>query len=299
MGAGGERAAAGGPAKPWDQDELLRLMDVQPAGPGRYTAPAHGATSRNVVEAGQLLADAVVAASKEIPGQRVTSASMVFSRAARHDEEIAVELDVPHRGRTYSTVQARVMQEDRLRCAGLILMGTDADDLIGSTAPMPDVPPPDAVRPFEWPDMQVRGRELRIVDDAYDWDPGHVGPAELFVWTRFADAPPVGYLHSALMTHSVTHWTIAAALRPHAGYSEAMAHKTISTGISKATVAYHDDIDVTRWLLYVNQVVYTGRGTTQSEGRVYGEDGRLAASYSVHGMIRPLVRRPSAPDMVL
>ena len=106
-------------------------------------------------------------------------------------------------------------------------------------------------------------------------------------------------MHSALMTHSVTHWTIAAALRPHAGYSEAMAHKTISTGISKATVAFHDDIDVSRWFLYANQVVYTGRGTTQSEGRVYAEDGRLVASYAVHGMIRPLVRRPGAPDMVL
>jgi acyl-CoA thioesterase len=271
-------------------------MDVRQDGPGRYTAPAHGATARNVVEAGQLLAGAVVAASKEIPGQRVASASMVFSRAARHDAEIAVELDVPHGGRTYSTVLAQVKQEDRLRCAGLILMGADAGDLIGSTAPMPDVPGPDALRPFEVPGMQVQGRELRIVDDAYDRDPRHVGPPELFVWTRFAGAPGAAYLHTALMTQSITHWTIAAALRPHAGYSEAMAHKTISTGISKATVAYHDDVDVTQWLLYANQVVYTGRGGTQSEGRVYDQAGRLVASYAVHGMIRPFVRRPSGPD---
>ncbi|MFF5263860.1 acyl-CoA thioesterase [Actinomadura viridis] len=299
MSADGERAAEGGPASRWDQDELIRLMDVRPAGPGRYEAPAHGATGRNVVEAGQLLADAVVAASKEIPGQRVTSASMIFSRVARHDEGIAVELDVPHSGRTYSTVQARVTQDGGLRCAGLVLMGADADDLIGSTAPMPDVPPPDEVRPFEQPDMRVEGRELRIVDDAYGWDPRHVGPPELFVWTRFTHAPSAAYLHAALMTHSTTHWTIAAALRPHAGYSEAMAHKTISTGISKATVAYHEDVDVTRWLLYATRVVYTGRGTTQSEGRVYGQDGRLVASSAVHGMIRPFARRPSDPGTVL
>ncbi|MEU8803095.1 acyl-CoA thioesterase domain-containing protein [Spirillospora sp. NPDC048819] len=299
MGSDGERAAAGEPARPWDQDELLRLMDVRPAGPGRYTAPPHEGAERNVVEAGQLLADAVVAASKEIPEQRVTSASMVFSRAAGHDKDISVDLDVPHRGRTYSTVQARVTQEDKLRCAGLILMGTDADDLVASTAPMPDVPPPGDVRPFEPAGMRVGGREFRVVDDAYDWDPRHVGPPELMVWTRFAEAPRAHYLHNALMTHSITHWTIAAALRPHAGYSEAMAHKTISTGISKATIAYHDDVDVSQWFLYANQVVYTGRGTTQSEGRVYDEAGRLVASYAVHGMIRPLVRRPSAPDMVL
>lgn len=277
----------------WDEDELLRLMDVRPTGPGRYTAPAHGATERNVVEAGQLLADAVVAASKEIPGQRVLSASMVFSRAARHDAGIEVGLDVPHSGRTYSTVQARVTQDAVLRCAGLILMGADCGDFLGSTAPMPDVPLPP--RPFQRPGMDVHGREIRVVDDAYDGDPRHVGPPEIHVWTRFTDAPKAAYLHTALMTQSVTHWTIAAALRPHAGYSEAMAHETISTGISQAAIAYHDDVDVTRWLLYTTRVVYTGRGTAQSEGRVYGEDGRLAASYSVHGMIRPFARGRS-PD---
>lgn len=100
--------------------------------------------------------------------------------------------------------------------------------------------------------------------------------------------PSAAYLHAALMTQSTTHWTIAAALRPHAGYSEAMAHKTISTGILQATVAYHSDVDVTEWLLYANRVVYTGRGMTQGEGRVHTEDGRLVASYSVQGMIRPL-----------
>ncbi|MFA1541926.1 acyl-CoA thioesterase [Actinomadura monticuli] len=277
-------------ARPWDQDEMLRLMDVRPAGPGRYTAPAHGPAGRNVVEAGQLAADAVVAAAKEIPEQRVTSAAMVFSRAARHDEEITVELDVPHRGRTYSTVQARAVQRGRLRATGLILMGADAADLVASTAPMPGVPGPDALRPFDPPEMTVGGREIRVVDDAYDWDPAHVGPPELFAWIRFAAPPPAGYLHAALMTQSTTHWTIAAALRPHAGYSEAMAHKTISTGISAVTVAYHSDVDVTQWLLYANRVVYTGRGATQSEGRVYGEDGRLVASYTVQGMIRPLDR---------
>ncbi|MFB4309417.1 acyl-CoA thioesterase [Actinomadura sp. GTD37] len=275
-------------AGPWDQDELIRLMDVRPTGPGRYAAPAHGPAGRNVVEAGQLLADAVVAASKEIPGQRVTSATMVFSRAARHDEEIAVELDVAHRGRTYSTVQARAVQQGRPRGTGLVLMGADAPDLVASTAPMPDVPGPGALRPFEPPEMKVGGREIRVVDDAYDWDPAHVGPPELFVWTRFDAAPAAGYLHTALMTQSTTHWTIAAALRPHAGYSEAMAHRTISTGILTATVAYHSDVDVTQWLLYANRVVYTGRGMTQGEGRVYGEDGRMVASYSVQGMIRPL-----------
>ena len=287
-GRAADDTAGGGVAGPWDQDELLRLMDVRRTGPGRYTAPAHGPSARNVVEAGQLVAGAVVAASKEIPGQRVTSATMIFSRAAGHDEEIVFELDVPHAGRTYSTVSARAVQAGRQRAAGLILMGADAEDLVASTAPMPDVPPPSGAPPLGMPEMLVGGREIRVVDGAYDFDPQRVGPPELHVWTRFDRTPPEAYLNAALMTQSTTHWTIASALRPHAGYSEAMAHKTISTGISKVTVSFHADVDVGQWLLYSNQVVYTGRGMTQGEGRVYGEDGRLAAFYAVQGMIRPL-----------
>lgn len=277
-------------APPWDQAELLRLMDVQAHGGCRYVAPAHGSGDRNVVEAGQLLGDAVVAASKEIPSHRVTSASMVFSRAATHDAPVELDLDVLRSGRTLATVQARSTQHGSLRSAGTVLMDAGAPDLVRSAAPMPDVDPPGRLHSIEYPGMVVGGRDMRVVDDAYDWDPEHVGPPELFVWTRFEESPGPGYLHAALLSQSTTHWTIAAALRPHAGFSETMAHESISTGITMVTVAYHDPVDVTRWLLYATRVIYAGDGTAQSEGRVYTEEGRLVASYTVHAILRAFAR---------
>lgn len=140
---------------------------------------------------------------------------------------------------------------------------------------------------------------MRVVDDAYDPDPNRVGPPELFVWTRFRDAPEQDYLHAALLTQSSTHWTVAAALRPHAGFGEAMAHRSISTGITMATITFHDDVDVTKWLLYATRVTYAGRGHAQSEGRVHTEDGTVVASYSVHAMMRGLQPRAATPDTLL
>jgi acyl-CoA thioesterase II len=271
----------------WTEAELLRLMDVQRAGDGRYVAPAHGEAERNVVEAGQLLGDAVVAAAKEVPDLRVQSATMVFSRIVRHDLPVEVHLRLPHRGRTYATAEVRLLQGDQ-RCSGVVLLGRDDPDVVSTVEPPPDVPSPDEVPRFDREGMQVDGRELRIVDDAYSLDPDRVGPPELAVWTRYDAAPAAPYLHAALMTQSLTHWTIVAALRPHAGYSEAMAHRELSTGISAATVAFHDDVDVTRWLLSTTRVIYTGRGMTHSEGRVHTEDGGLVASCTVQGMIRPM-----------
>lgn len=140
---------------------------------------------------------------------------------------------------------------------------------------------------------------MRVVDDAYDPDPDRVGPPELFVWTRFRDAPEHGHQHAALLTQSTTHWTVAAALRPHAGFGEAMAHRSISTGITMATITFHDEADVSQWLLYATRVTYAGRGHAQSEGQVFAQDGRLLASYGVHAMLRGIPVRDNASGPLL
>lgn len=277
-------AEAGAPA--WTQAELLRLMDVEPQGAGRYLAPAHGPTIRNVVEAGQMLGSAVAAAAKEVPQQRVTSVSMIFSRVAKHTEPLEVEVDMLRSGRTLGTGQIHIRQRDSLCCAGIALLDTTAPDLVRSAALMPQVDPPKGLRPMAIPGTEVQGREIRVVDDAYDPDPDRLGPPELFVWTRFRDAPEHDHQHAALLTQSTTHWTVAAALRPHAGFGEAMAHRTISTGITMATITFHDDADVSQWLLYATRITYAGRGHAQSEGQIFSEDGHLVASYGVHAMLR-------------
>ncbi|GAB2658658.1 acyl-CoA thioesterase [Nocardia goodfellowii] len=272
----------------WSQAELLRLMDVRPVTAGRYHAPAHGPTERDVVEAGQLLGAAVVASAKQVPHQRVVSASMIFSRAAAHTAELAVTVDVLRAGRTFSSAQVQVHQHDSLCCAGVVLLDADPPDLIRSTAPMPEVDPPGRLRAHELPGTVVAGREIRVVGDAYTDDAAQLGPPELFVWTKFRDKPEQQYLDAALLTQSTTHWTVAAALRPHPGFGQSMAHRSISTGITMATITFHDDADVTRWLLYATRVIYAGRGHAHGTGRVYTEDGILVASYTVHAMVRGL-----------
>jgi acyl-CoA thioesterase-2 len=289
---------------PWgDAADLVRLLDVTPVAEGRFASPPYPdpplgtffpqlreKRARLVIEGGQLLGEAIVAAAKMVPGQRVTSASMIFSRAARFDEAHALEVEVLRRGRGFSTVQTRTLQAGRLCSAGILLLDAGAPDTIRGAAPPPDVPPPDACPQL---DMGVTGRELRTVDDAYRRQ-NEAGPAEIFTWARFRDAPAHDSLHAALLAQSTTHWTIAAAMRPHEGVSEAQAHVTLSTGILATTIAFHDEVDVTEWLLYANPAIYAGRGLAQGEGRVFTQAGRLVASYTVQAMIREFRTPPEA-----
>lgn len=286
-----------------DAADLLRLLDVTPAGEGRFTSPPYpdppvgtfipqlrDKNARVVVEGGQLLGESIVAASKSVPGQRVISASMSFTRAARFDAAHEVAVEVLRRGRGFSTLETRTTQAGKLCSAGILLLDAGAPDTIRGAVEMPDVPPPDACPHL---DMGVTGRELRTVDDAYRRQL-EVGPPEIFTWARFRDAPAHDYLHAALLAQSTTHWSIAAAMRPHEGVSEAQAHVTLSTGILAATIAFHDEVDVTEWLLYANPAIYAGRGLVQGEGHVFARAGRLVASYTVQAMVRQFQTAPGA-----
>ena len=276
--------------------DLARLIDVVPDGEGRFVSPSfpdpplgtfvdipERFRPRQVIEGGQLLGQGIVAASKTVPDQRVVSASMVFTKAARFDSPLAVEVDVLRQGRTYSTVETRIVQHDKLCSVGLVLLDSGAEDVYRVAAEMPDVP-----GPLECPlrDFQVIGRDIRVVDGAYNFDPDDVGPPELFVWMRYRDRPESPVMQAALLAQATTHYTIGASMRPFQGITEALAHKTLSTGPMTVDMSFHDDADAGDWHLYENPAIYAGRGHVQGQGRIFAQDGRLVASYSLHAMVR-------------
>ncbi|OBH93718.1 DUF427 domain-containing protein [Mycobacterium sp. E2733] len=275
-----------------DADELRRLIDVQHVTGGRFIGAAHGPTRRNVVEGGQLLGEAIVAASKVLPGQRVTSASMIFAKAASFDAPVDLSVEVLRLGRTFSSAEVRVNQDGVLRSAGMVLADSGAGDVMRDTEPMPDLPGPEAALSF--PGFGMTGREIRVVDGAYDPDPDRVGPPIINVWVRFRDTPREPYLQAALLAQSTTHWIIAAGMLPHRGFGEGRAHVTLSTGIMQAAIAFHEDVDITDWLLYTNHAFWSGRGLVQGDGRVFTRDGRLGASYTIQAMVRDFAAEPKA-----
>jgi|SRR5271165_22879 len=290
-----ERAVSVSTFPAWgDQTDLLGLIDVTATGPDRFVAPGYHERSRNVVEGGQLAAQAIVAASKAIPDQRVTSAYVTFPKAASFDDPIEVTVEPLRRGRTFSTVSVRAAQNGTLVSPGTLLMAADAGDTVRDVVAMPDVPGPYDAEPYE---MRVIGRDIRIVDGAYSPDPDRVGPPVIHAWIRFRDDPEEAYLRQALVAQATTHWTVAAALRPHPGFGEAQAHVSLSTGIMAVAIAFHDDAPVDRWLLYTNAAVWSGRGLAQGDGKVFTAAGGLVASYSVQAMIRAFTNPPDAMGM--
>jgi hypothetical protein len=85
----------------------------------------------------------------------------------------------------------RIEQGGVLCSPSLLLLGRDEPDLIRDQLKMPKVPGPYESEPY---DFRVSGRDLRIVDGAYDTHPHRLGPPEIYAWMRFRTNPDEVYL---------------------------------------------------------------------------------------------------------
>lgn len=267
-----------------DAGHLVEMLDVRQDGDLRFVSVAHTDGRRPVVEASQMLGQAVVAAGRHAPGRRAVSASMIFVRAADAFRPLVFELTELSAGRTFTGLTAEVRQGGRLCAAGTLLLDATAGDLVAHAAEPPAVPGPSGCPHY---DMGVTGRDLRVVDDAYTNDSdAPVGPPVLDCWVRFRDLPDDQPLHAGLMAQFAGHMPIAAALRPHAGFGQDQAHRTLSMGINAIHLSVHRDVRADEWMLYHHVSTFAGAGMTHAECRVHAEDGTLLASFTVDAMVR-------------
>ncbi|HEX4865483.1 MAG TPA: acyl-CoA thioesterase domain-containing protein [Acidimicrobiales bacterium] len=267
-----------------DASLLIDILDVRPSPDGSYTSLTRAGGSRSVVEGSQMLGQAIVAAGRHCPGRRVVSAHMVFVRTAADTEPLTFALTDLSSGRTFSSLRVEVTQGDRLCASGNLLLDRTADDVIRHQVEPPEVPGPAECEPL---DMRVTGRDIRVADGAYSGDPdAPVGPPIIDAWVRFDSVPSDPCVHTALLAQFTGHMSIAAALRPHRGFGQDQAHRTLSTAINAISMSLHRDVRADRWMLYHHRSTFAGDGMTHSECRVHGEDGTLLASFTVDAMVR-------------
>jgi acyl-CoA thioesterase II len=277
-----------------DATQLIDVLDVRPDGPLSFVGVARSDGRRPVVEASQMLGQAIVASARHAAGRRVVSASMIFLRSADAREPFRFELAELSAGRTFSGVAVQVLQGGRCRAAGTVLLDVPSVDVIRHAVDPPDVPGPYECDPY---DMGVTGRDIRVVEGAYTDDPdAPVGPPVVDAWVRFREVPAEPALNAGLLAQFSGHMSIAAALRPHPGVSQAQAHRTLSMGINAISLSLHREASADEWLLYHHLSTFAGDGMTHSECRVHDIGGDLVASFSVEAMVRPFPAGTSTVD---
>lgn len=279
----------------WTVQGLLDLFDVQADGQDRFTGDTGIAVGdeRQVVEGTQVLAQAIVAVAKRFPDKSVRSAHAVFSRAVTVGPPIELILDVVAEGRSTATAVVAVHQNGR-RCLSItVLADVPTGDVIRHHLPRPDVAAPADANPSPTP---MVGRELRLVDVVDVNSPDEVGPPELYAWLHYDPIPQRDDLAKALLAYFTGHLGISTTMRAHEGIGTAQAHLTVSTAPMSISVAFHEPVHWSGWLLYTHESTQVGAGMSYVRGAVHAEEGELLASFSQEALIRPLRTSDSAID---
>jgi acyl-CoA thioesterase II len=268
--------------------DLLAVFDVQAvagdAGASQYVGTSES-RGRNVVEGSQLLGQAMVAASKALPGRTVRSAHGLFAAAVNPASSIEFTVTPVRVGRSFASAVVTIGQGDRACATATILLDRPETDVIRHDRPVgppsggPESAYPAAINPVPFRDLRIEG-----VRDHNS--PDEVGPPVLDAWLRYDEVPDRDDLRLALLTHYTGDLSIATAMRAHAGIGCAQAHQTVSTAVMTIGVSFHDPVEWDGWLRYHHESTFAGAGMAYARGQVLTEEGRIIASFTQDAMIR-------------
>jgi acyl-CoA thioesterase len=238
-----------------------------------------------VVEGSQLLGQAMVAASKGLPGRTVRSAHGLFAAACNPARDIEFTVTTVRAGRSFASAVVTIGQGDRACATATVLLDRPEADVIRHDHPDPG-PAGDPESALVAAINPVPGRELRIDGVADHNDPDEVGPPVLDAWLRYGSVPDRDDLRRALLTHYTGDLSIATAMRAHAGIGTAQAHHTVSTAVMTIGVTFHDPVSWDGWIRYHHESTFAGAGMAYARGQVLTADGRIIASFTQDAMIR-------------
>lgn len=263
--------------------ELLAALALAESDDASFRA-LHIGGGRGVVFGGQMLGQAIVAASRRMPNKRLKSLQTVFARGAKVADPVDIFVEPMQEGRTFGSSTVSFVQEGQVCARALALLDVSEPDLIHHHVAMPDVPPPD---PSKAQPNLAAAPETIIVGDVDVRDPALVGPPTLQLWVRFPEAPADdATIARALLAHATDGWLIATAMRPHKGIGQSMAHHELSTTVLSHSLAFHDDFSADEWLLIDHESQAAGGGRAYGRGHVFSRDGRLVASFVQEALLR-------------
>ena len=280
--------------------ELLEGLDLEERSPDLYVGRTPN-TQRQRVFGGQVAAQALIAATRTVPGGRgVHSLHSYFLRPGDPGEELRYEVDRIREGRSFST--RRVVGRQLRNGADVAVFALTADFTAGETPivehslPMPVVPAAEtlpgideisAAHPGRAADVRAFAQvvEQRFLEDPFDpapKSPPHTAGHTWFrVTGRLPDDPGV---HAAALTF-VSDLTLLSAGLARIGGGWGGEH--VGSSLDHA-VWFHRPVRADRWFLYETDSPAAASGRAMSLGQIWAEDGTHVATVAQEGLIRSL-----------
>lgn len=276
--------------------ELLKHLTLEQIDENRFRGESRDIGSPHVY-GGQVLGQALFAASQTVEGREAHSLHAYFLRPGDKKSSIVYEVDRIRDGRGYTTRRVVAIQRHK-PIFNMSASFKIQEEGIEHQCEMPEVHAPEGLLNMteigkqalaEMPEklkrfMQwQRPIELRPVQPIH---PLHPEPTPPFrqIWIRsVGDLPDDPAMHKALLAYASDYSLLGTALLPHA---LTFAQGTIRAASLDHVMWFHRDFRMDEWLLYSMDSPNASHGRGFCRGNIFTREGTLVASVAQEGMIR-------------
>jgi acyl-CoA thioesterase II len=278
-------------------DELLQALDLEPLGDDRFRASSQTSLLADRIFGGQLVAQALLAASRTVADKVPNSLHAYFVEAGTPDAPLELAVDPVRDGRSIATRRVTITQRERLVLSSMISFHA------GPTSPRVAEPAPPAPAPEQWPALQTwvrgappgaRGRnadwierppplEMRIGEPP-NFMGGPSGPGPRSHWMRLPrDVGDDPLLHTALLAYASDYLLMDMALRSH---PDRIAERPFVGFSLDHALWFHRPVRFDRWHLYTQETQALSGHLGLVRGSIHDVDGNLVASAMQDNLIR-------------
>jgi acyl-CoA thioesterase-2 len=274
--------------------DLLKLLDLERIEDNLFRGESRDVGAPQVF-GGQVLGQALVAASRTVEGRQVHSLHAYFLRRGDLSVPIVFEVDRSRDGGSFTSRRVVAVQHGQ----PILTMSASfqvAEPGLEHQAPMPEAPPPESLRDLAELEAEVIERmphkvtgyfrnqrpfEFRAVSPD-DYLTREKRPARKLVWFRVTGQLAADQtLHRCLLTYVSDYHLLATATMPHG-----VNFLELQVASIDHAIWFHRDLQLDDWLLYAIESPSASGARGFSRGAIYARDGALVASVAQEGLIR-------------
>ncbi len=280
-------------------DALIRQLDLEQLEVNLFRGQSKDLWGPRVF-GGQVIGQALAAAERTIEDRLPHSLHAYFLLPGDAEAPIVYQVERVRDGRSFSARRVQAIQHGR-PILSMIASFQAPEVGLEHAAPMPDVPPPQALTPSSelnerWLSqagpVPAKASEALLAPSAIEFrpvdpkDPFHPSPCEprQAVWFRAAGrVPDDPKLHRCILAYASDYTLMGTALRPHgrSWYQPAMVVASIDHALW-----FHRAARVDEWLLYAMDSPSAQMARGLARGQIFDRDGRLVASVAQEGLMR-------------
>lgn len=274
--------------------ELLKILDLERIEDNLFRGDSRDVGAPQVF-GGQVLGQALVAASRTVEGRQVHSLHAYFLRRGDLSVPIIFEVDRSRDGGSFTSRRVVAIQHGQ----PILTMSASfqaSEPGLDHQTPMPEAPPPESLRDLAGLEAEVIERMPHKVTGYFrnqrpfefraaspdDYLTREKRPARKLVWFRvigkLADDQT---LHRCLLTYVSDYHLLATATMPHG-----VNFLELQVASIDHAIWFHRDLRVDEWLLYAIESPSASGARGFSRGAIYSRDGALVASVAQEGLVR-------------